>query len=173
MQSHPGNWKDLGQEEKLERIRQEQLNEIMAGSDLAVTEVARGEVLYDPSYFMQERPSSGVNFNSLGLQRKMSAVVGKPMRGSEMSLQRPKSMNRPPGFTRDRTADLKMVYGQTGHLSAFEEQVPAGRAHQNEINAADEMHKPRRGLSGKPTGRLSGLETIYLTKIPKLRPTIN
>lgn len=32
------DWNNLAEEQKIERIRQEQLNEIMAGSDMAATE---------------------------------------------------------------------------------------------------------------------------------------
>ncbi len=37
----------------------------------------------------------------------------------------------------------------------------------------ESIYRPRRGQSGRPGGRLAGLETIYMTKIPKLKPAMN
>ena len=44
------------------------------------------------------------------------------------------------------------------------------------FNTADQSqsyNRQRRGQSGRPGGRVAGLETIYMTKIPKLKPAMN
>ena len=72
---------------------------------------------------------------------------------------------------RDRSSDMRVIYGQTADLSAFDDQELAHGV--SPMNATGQLHQQRRGQSGRPGGRMAGLETIYLTKVPKLKPPMN
>ena len=79
---------------------------------------------------------------------------------------------------RDRTTEMKHVYGQTFDLTAFDDQNENAFMQSNgglppQAHGTDALYRPRRGQSGRPGGRLAGLETIYMTKIPKLKPAMN
>lgn len=74
--------------------------------------------------------------------------------------------------------ELQKVYGQATDLSGFESmphdlQYSQGGTRANNFNTTDPGGRPKRGQSGRPGGRIAGLETIYLTKIPKLKPAMN
>ena len=110
--AQPFDWDNLAEEQKLERIRQENLNEIMAGSELAATD-KMGEPIYDRSFMLQDRPTThvrGLNLGGLDMTRQMSAV-NRPRDQMDAGVRRHPSQNRGIGNTRDRTGDLKKVYG--------------------------------------------------------------
>jgi len=81
---------------------------------------------------------------------------------------------------RDNSNDLRKVYGQGADMTGFESlphdmqyQHGAGGSRGGAFNTTDPGGRPKRGQSGRPGGRIAGLETIYLTKIPKLKPSMN
>ena len=141
----------------------------MAGSEIAVSDKFGAEGFYEPSFMIQDRPNSGINLSGLGVARQMSSIT-RPNRGSDAGLARHRSATKPFGNLRDRrTADLKVIYGHSGDMAAFEDHDSNG------LNAAAEglQQRPRRGFSGTAGGRLASLESIYMTKIPKLKPPMN
>ena len=67
--SQPADWNLLPDDQKIEMMRQEQLNEIMAGSEMAQTEKIGATVDIPPhnqSFLMQDRPPSNTASLSLG-----------------------------------------------------------------------------------------------------------
>ena len=117
------------------------------------------------------------------MTRQMSAIAARPQRDSEGSvsaIRRHRTSNKPLGHMRDRTDDLRKVYGQAADLTEFERQhqemlqshgMPKGNF--NTADQSQSYNRQRRGQSGRPGGRVAGLETIYMTKIPKLKPAMN
>lgn len=109
------------------------------------------------------------------------SAASRPFRGSEAGLRRNRSSNKPvvdATLGRDgREANLRRVYGSNYKFQTAQDEhgndmlqshgPPARKVHQ-EVD-----YHTRRGQSGRPGGRLEGLETIYMSKIPKLKPSMN
>jgi len=96
----------------------------MAGSEVAMTEHIGKDGPFERNYLMQDRPQSNtnsLNMGGLGLGRQMSAI-GRPAMSSDVGgLRRHRSSNKPiGGKMRDRTTEMKHVYGQTFDLTAFD-----------------------------------------------------
>lgn len=122
------------------------------------------------------------------MARQMSAIAPRPnLRDSTTGIRRHRSSNKPigTGKLRDRTDDLRKVYGQATDLTEFErQQLEASQIQSNQayivkranFNTTDPgmlENRQKRGRSGRADGRLAGLETIYMSKIPKLKPSMN
>lgn len=100
----------------------------------------------------------------------MSAAAPRPRPSDVSGLRRHRSSNKPVGHLRERTDEIKKVYSNVGDLSGFDNPLmfSHGPPHQESLTAMKEAHKSmRRGQSGRSGGRMAGLESIYMTKVPK------
>lgn len=90
-------------------------------------------------------------------------------------MRRHRSSNKPVGNLRERTEDIKKVYSNVNDLSGFENPLMFSQGPpQATLTAMKDAHKSlRRGQSGRSGGRMAGLESIYMTKVPKAKQALN